>query len=225
MSIKSNYHSIRFHIPDWVTIVGAVKQRSKEEVIELIEAGIQDIGENYVQEAESLREELGDYASKVRWHMIGHLQSNKIKKAISAFDMIQTISSIKQSQDINRRIEETTKRKISCLIEVNIGAEDSKSGMGADLEVITDLARTISRLPFLTLDGFMTIGPFSEDPEESRPYFKQTKIIFDKIKDLDLHDVSLKILSMGMSNNYTVAIEEGANMIRLGTVIFGPRKG
>src|SRR6056297_3718314 len=129
MSIKSNYQKLRKEIPDHVTIVLAGKTKSAEEIKEVIDAGATDIGENYVQEAETIRQELGDQANKVRWHMIGHLQKNKINKALPIFDVIQTVDSLKKAGDIDKRVEKAGKEIIPVLIEVNIGNEDSKTGL------------------------------------------------------------------------------------------------
>lgn len=222
MSIRDNYLKIRDDIPDDVTIVVAAKTRTVEEVKEIIQAGATDIGENYIQEAEQMCEDLGEINKQVRWHMIGNIQKNKINKALPLFNIIQTIDSLKHAEDINLRAERINKI-ISVLIEVNIGSEITKSGVEPDFEVIKNLADEISNLKFLKLEGLMTMGPISGDPEEVRPYFRKTKQIFGRIDDLNINNIKMKTLSMGMSNSYKVAIEEGSNMVRLGTVLFGKR--
>lgn len=222
MTITENYQKIRNEIPWKVTIVLAAKTRSKDEILEEIAAGATDIGENYVQEAEEMRNSLGELAEKVRWHMIGHLQTNKINKALKIFDVIQTIDSLEKAMDINKRAERIGEI-IPVYIEINIGSEDSKAGVKPDYQVIEDLIRKISKLTHLKIEGLMTMGPRSGNPEDIRPYFRKTKEIYERIKILKLPNVDMKTLSMGMSNSYKVAIEEGSNMIRLGTAIFGER--
>ena len=221
MSIRENYLRIRGEIPEYVKIVLAAKTRTKEEIEEAIEAGAEIIGENYVQEAEKMYQELKDKAKKVKWHMIGSLQKNKINKALKIFDCFQAIDSIELAEALNKRAERTGKA-ISVFIEVNIGSEITKSGVEPDYEVIEKMAIKISKLSYLKLEGLMTMGPRTGNPEDSRVYFRKTKDIFEKLKG-NVSNGNLKYLSMGMSNSYKIAIEEGANMVRLGTVIFGKR--
>ncbi len=224
MSIKENYQKIREQIPDNVTIVLASKMRTPEEIEEVIEVGATDIGENYVQEAENMHDALSEKARRVRWHMIGYLQKNKINKAVEIFDVIQTVDSLKTAVAIDKRVERAGK-KISVLVEINIGSEMTKAGVKPEYEVIENLVGEISKLEYLRLEGLMTMGPRFGNPEDSRPYFKKTKNIFGRIKGLSLPGVKMETLSMGMSNSYKVAVEEGSNMVRLGTVVFGERKG
>jgi len=222
MSIAENYLKIRQSVPEHVTIVLACKKRTPEEVAEVIEAGATDLGENYIQEGEKMFHALGDSDHKPRWHMIGPLQKNKINKALKIFDVVQTVHSPEQAAEIDKRAQAIGK-KVGVFIEINIGEESAKSGITAEYEDVKSLAEDISKLPALNLQGLMTMGPFFGDPEAIRPYFRRTKEIFDKIKALNLLDTNLKYLSMGMSDSYKIAIEEGSNMIRLGTIIFGPR--
>ncbi len=222
MSIAENYQKIREEIPDNVTIVLAGKTRTPEEIEEVIEAGVTDIGENYVQEAEKMYDSLGKKAKKVRWHMMGHLQKNKINKTLRIFDVIQTVDSLEKAAAIDKRAK-GTEETISVYIEINIGSEMTKAGLKPEYEVIENLVREISKLEHLSLEGLMTMGPRFGDPEDSRPYFAKTRDIFERIKALNLPGVKMEILSMGMSNSYKVAIEEGSNMVRLGTVVFGER--
>ncbi|MBU4284100.1 MAG: YggS family pyridoxal phosphate-dependent enzyme, partial [Nanoarchaeota archaeon] len=189
-----------------------------------IEAGATDLGENYVQEAQEMHEQLGEIAKKVKWHMIGNLQTNKINKVIPIFDVIQTVESYEKAQDIDKRVEKAGKSVMPVYIEINIGEEVQKAGIKPEYEVIENLVKQISGLSHLSLEGLMTMGPRFGDPENSRQYFRRTKEIFDKIKALNLPNVSMKTLSMGMTNSYKVAVEEGSNMVRIGTVIFGERK-
>jgi len=229
MSIAENYKKIRKEIPGHVTLVIAAKQRTKEEIEELIEAGATDLGENYVQEAQEMHEQLGEITKKVKWHMIGHLQKNKINKVIPIFDIIQTVDSYEKAQAIDKRVEAAGKTIMPVYIEINIGSEDSKAGIKPDEhepfeEYIKNLIKNISKLEHIRVEGLMTMGPRFGDPENSRQYFKRTKEIFDNIKKLNLPNVNMKTLSMGMTNSYKVAIEEGSNMVRIGTAIFGERK-
>ena len=223
MSITENYQKIRETIPEHVTIVVAAKQRTPNEITEVIKAGATDIGENYVQEGEKIYNTLSKEREKVRWHMIGHLQTNKINKALKIFDVIQTIDSLEMAQAIDKRVEHTEKKVIPVYIEINIGSEISKSGIKPDYKIIEKLAKSILELEHLRLEGLMTLGPIAGDPEHIRPYFREVRGFFEKIRGLNLPGIEMKTLSMGMTNSYKVAIEEGANMVRIGTAIFGAR--
>ena len=228
MSVSKNYARIRREIPDNVTIVVSCKTRTAEEISEVIEAGATDIGENYVQEAGQMYSALKKDAAKVRWHMIGSLQTNKINKALRIFDAIQTVESLPKAIAIDRRVERARKQRVPIYIEINIGSEDSKAGIKPIEhepfdEYMENLVRDISRLEHVRLEGLMTMGPRFGNPEDVRPYFRRTKKIFEKIKILRLPNIDMKYLSMGMTNSYRVAIEEGSSMVRIGTLIFGKR--
>lgn len=223
MSIAENYRRLREEIPGHVTIVLAAKTRMAREVAEAIEAGATDIGHNYVQEAGSMHAALGDAAARVRWHMIGHLQKNKINKALPVVDMIQTIDSARAAEAVDKRVEAAGKAAVEVLIEINSGGELSKSGLRADYDAVCGVARGVAALPHLRLRGLMTMGPFLDDPEGMRPCFRATKRIFDRLGREGIPGVRMEILSMGMSDSYRVAIEEGSTMVRLGTIVFGPR--
>jgi pyridoxal phosphate enzyme (YggS family) len=228
MGITENYLKIREEIPEDILIVVASKTRTPEEIIEIIEAGAINIGENYVQEAEKMKQELGEKANTIKWHMIGHLQKNKITKALPVFDVIQTIDSLEKAQAIDKRTERAGKNVIPVLVEINIGSEGSKAGIKPEEhepfeEYMEKLIRDVSRLEHLKVQGLMTMGPRFGNPEDSRPYFRRTREIFEKTRDLNIPNVDMKYLSMGMTNSYRVAIEEGSNMVRIGTAIFGPR--
>jgi pyridoxal phosphate enzyme (YggS family) len=230
MSIVKNYKRIREEIPDNVTIVVAAKTRTAQDIEQAIDAGATDIGENYVQEAGSIYSSLRKKARKVRWHMIGHLQTNKINKALRIFDVIQTIDSLGKAAAIDKRIEGAKKQIVPVYIEINIGSEDSKAGIKPAEhepfdEYMEKLVADMSKLEHLRIEGLMTMGPRFGNPEDIRPYFRRTRKIFERIKGLDLPNVDLKYLSMGMTNSYRVAIEEGSNMVRIGTAIFGERNG
>lgn len=217
MSIKENVQKILNQLPDNVKLVAAGKTRSMKEILETIQAGVKIIGQNYVQEAEKSYQTMGNLA---RWHLIGHLQTNKVKKAVKIFDVIQTVDSIKLAKEINKRCRQINKI-MPILIEINSGQEEQKSGIFP--EKAMDLIKNISGFENIKIMGLMTMGPQFGDPENSRSYFVKTKKIFESIKALDLNNVEMKYLSMGMTNSYKIAIEEGANIVRIGTKIFGQR--
>jgi len=229
MSISTNYAKLREEIPDYVTIVVSCKTRTAEEIEEVIDTGATDIGENYVQEAGQIYSALRKKAANLRWHMIGHLQTNKINKALRVFDVIQTVDSLEKAASIDERVERTRKQIMPIFIEINIGNEDSKAGLRPDEhepfeDYMENLIRDMSRFEHLRVEGLMTMGPRFGNPEDVRPYFRRTRRIFERIRALDLPNVDMKYLSMGMTNSYKVAIKEGSNMIRIGTAIFGERK-
>jgi len=215
--IREKVKKLLGELPKGVLLVGAAKTRTPDEVLEAVEAGLEIVGENYVQEAERAFEKLGQ---RVRWHMIGHLQTNKVKKAVRVFDMIETVSSTRLAEEIDKTCMKIGK-VMPVLIEINSGEEEQKSGVKPD-EALA-LIRALSSLENIKIVGLMTMGPFTGDPEESRPYFQKTKKIFDTLKAMDLPGVEMAYLSMGMSNSYQVALEEGANMVRIGTKLFGER--
>jgi len=215
--ISKNVAQLLAELPEGVQLEAASKTRSPAEILEAVEAGVKIIGENYVQEAERAHEVVGN---RVQWHFIGHLQRNKVRKAVRLFDMIETVDSIAVAREIDRRCSQIGK-VMPVLIEVNSGREQQKSGVYP--EAVEQFAREISTLPNIVVQGLMTMGPAVGDPEDARPYFVETKRVFDKIKRLSLAGVTMKYLSMGMTNSYRVAIEEGANIVRIGSQIFGER--
>jgi len=230
MSISANYAKIAQQVPDYVTIVVSCKTRTAEEIEEVIDAGATNIGQNYVQETGQIYVALRKKAAKVRWHMIGHLQTNKINKALRIFDVIQTIDSLEKAVAVDKRVGGARKQIMPVFVEINIGSEDSKAGIKPQEhepfeEYIEKLITDMSELEHLRVEGLMTMGPRFGNPEESRPYFTRMRRIFEKIRELDLTNVDMKYLSMGMTNSYRVAIEEGSNMVRIGTAIFGERNG
>ncbi|MFC1969056.1 YggS family pyridoxal phosphate-dependent enzyme [Chloroflexota bacterium] len=215
--IEQNVRQVLSDLPDGVQLVAAAKTRRPEEVLRAVEAGVKIIGENYVQEAEQAYQLVGN---KAEWHFIGHLQRNKVKKAVSIFDMIETVDSVELAKEIDKQCAQANKA-ISVLIEVNSGREKQKSGvLPEDTE---QLVREISGLRYVKVMGLMTMGPFAGDPENSRPYFVETRRIFESLKKLDLPNAEMRFLSMGMTNSYHIALEEGANLVRLGSRIFGER--
>jgi pyridoxal phosphate enzyme (YggS family) len=217
VTIRENVKQILSELPPGVALVAAAKTRSPGEIQEAVEAGIRVIGENYLQEAESAYQAVGD---KAKWHFIGHLQKNKVKKAVRLFDMIETVDSVEIAREISKRCAQIGKT-MPVLIEINSGREAQKWGVLPEKAI--ELVREISNLPNLKIMGLMTMGPLLGNTEDLRPYFRETKKLFSEIRELNLPNVSMKYLSMGMTDSYQVAIEEGANMVRLGTKIFGER--
>ena len=216
--IREQAKKLLAELPEGILLVGAAKTRTPDEILEAIESGLEIVGENYVQEAEKAFEKIGH---KAKWHMIGHLQTNKVKKAVRVFDMIETVSSMRLAEEINKTCAKIGK-VMPVLIEINSGEEEQKSGVNPD--EAEALIRSMSALKNIRVMGLMTMGPFTGDPEESRPYFRKTKKLFDALKALALPGVEMTHLSMGMSNSYKVALEEGANMVRIGTKLFGQRE-
>jgi pyridoxal phosphate enzyme (YggS family) len=215
--IREQVKKLLGELPEGVLLVGAAKTRTPDEILEAIEAGLEIVGENYVQEAEKAFEQIG---RRAKWHMIGHLQTNKVKRAVAVFDMIETVGSLRLAQEIDKACAKAAK-VMPVLIEINSGQEEQKSGVDPDEAV--HLIRAVAPLKNIRIMGLMTMGPFAGDPEASRPYFQRTRKICDTLKAMDLPGVEMRYLSMGMSNSYKVALEEGANMVRIGTRLFGER--
>jgi len=217
MMIEENVKKILQELPPGVELMAAAKARTPEEIVRAAQAGVKIVGENYVQEALAAFDVVGH---RVKWHFIGHLQRNKVKKAVEIFDMIETVDSPELSKEIDKRCSQREKI-MAVLIEINSGREKQKFGVFP--EDADDFIKEISGLKNIKIEGLMTMGPMFGDPEDARPYFVETKKLFDRIKTLNLPGVEMKYLSMGMTNSYQVAIEEGANIVRIGTKIFGPR--
>lgn len=218
MGIKENVRKILSEIPEHVTLVAAAKTRTAEEILESIEAGVRYVGENYVQEAERV---LPAIKGKCLLHMIGHLQRNKVKKAIELFDMIQTVDSLKLAVEIDKRAGAIGK-VMPILIEINSGREPQKSGVMP--EDLFELLESLSSLKNIKVEGLMTMGPALESPEELKPYFRLTRKLFEDASKYSGPNIEMKWLSMGMSDSYLIAIAEGANMVRIGSKIYGRRK-
>jgi len=216
--IKQNVIELIAELPEGVELVAAAKARTTQEVLEAVQAGIKIIGENYVKEAKEAHELVGDRA---KWHFIGTLRKHNVRKTVlEIFDMIETVDSLEIAREIDKKCAQIGKT-MPLLIEVNSGRERQKSGvLPGDAE---QLVREISILRNIKVMGLMTMGPRFGNPEDSRPYFAETRRIFEKIEALKLPNVEMKYLSMGMTNSYQVALEEGANIIRIGTKIFGAR--
>jgi pyridoxal phosphate enzyme (YggS family) len=216
-TIRENVLMILSEIPPSVIVVAAAKAKTALEVRESLDAGITAVGENYLQES---REVIGAIGNRATWHFIGHVQKNKVKHVVPLFDMIETVDSKELAVLIDQQALKYGKI-MPVLIEVNIAHEETKHG--AMPEDVAGLIKEIGSLPNLKVNGLMTMGPFLEDPAGLRPYFRQTKALFDEIKTLMIPNVQMEHLSMGMSDSYHIAIEEGATMVRIGTKIFGPR--
>jgi pyridoxal phosphate enzyme (YggS family) len=216
--IAESVQRIKADLPPGVLLVAAAKTRSLAEVEAVIEAGVKDIGYNYIQEALPIIAAIKDHAT---WHMIGHLQTNKAKYVAESFDICQTIDSWRLAKYLDHRCEMVGK-KMPVLIEINSGEESNKTGVLP--ENLDALVRKMVNLKYLQVKGLMTMGPRFGDPEKSRPYFKLTKNAFETIKSLNLPNIEMKYLSMGMSNSYKIAVEEGSNIVRVGTKLFGERE-
>ncbi len=224
-SIKENLLRVKERIEraaqkvgrDWneIKLVAVSKTVEAARIREAIEAGVSILGENYVQEAQKKIEVIG---KPVSWHFIGHLQSNKAKYAVRLFDVIHSVDSIPLAEELNRRAEQADKM-VKVMIEVNLSKEATK--FGTDEERMLNLAKRIQNLKHLSLEGLMTMPPYFDSPEMSRPYYTALREIRERMAK---EEMPIKDLSMGMSNDFEIAIEEGATYVRVGTAIFGPRK-
>lgn len=221
-AVKENVHELLDEIPNGVELVAATKGRKPEEIIKAIEAGVKIIGENYIREAKKAYKVVG---KRAQWHFIGISQIEKHdllrRKNLVMFDMIETIDRLEIAAEIDERCALIDK-VMPILIEVNSGKEPQKFGVLPQDAV--GLVREISALSNLKIMGLMTMGPRFGNPENSRPYFVETRRLFEQIKELNLPNVEMKYLSMGMTNSYRIALEEGANMVRIGTKIFGEKR-
>lgn len=197
-----------------IKLVGITKTVSVEKIREAAEAGVRVFGENYVQEA---KEKIAAIGHGVEWHMTGHLQRNKAKEAVAMFDMVQTIDSVELAVELDKRAKAGGKT-IRGLVEVNLAGERSKAGIGKDS--LIPLLTAIKELGNLSIQGLMTIPPYFDNAEGVRPYFRALRELRDKAHN---EGFPLQELSMGMSHDFEVAIEEGATMVRIGTAIFGKR--
>ena len=201
-----------------VTLIAVSKRKPAEMIQQAIDAGQKDFGENYIQEAMEKIDILG--RGSAIWHFIGHLQSNKAKFAVKYFDLIHTVDTVKLAKEINRQAEKIGKAQ-NILLQVNIAQETTKSG--ARENEVVDIAKQVCQFDNLHVSGLMCMPPFFDDPEAAREYFKQLKQLSIEIEQLNLPHTDMTHLSMGMSNDFTVAVEEGATLVRVGTAIFGAR--
>jgi pyridoxal phosphate enzyme (YggS family) len=217
-SIEERARRLFSEIPPGVTVVAAAKMRTPDEVRAVLAAGISIVGENYVQEAEAAQAAVSRAAAK--WHLIGRLQRNKAKDAVRLFDLIQTVDSVRLAEAVDAA-SHAVGRVTPILIEVNSAREPQKSGVLP--EEVADLVRALETFQAVHVVGLMTMGPLVADPEALRPAFRDTKRLFDELSGHGLEHAQMRILSMGMSESYRMAIDEGATMVRVGTALFGPR--
>jgi pyridoxal phosphate enzyme (YggS family) len=226
--IKENYDKIYQQVkdaavscsrkPEDVKLIAVSKRKSVELMLNALDAGAKEFGENYIQEAVEKIERIGK--DKACWHFIGHLQSNKAKLAVNYFDYIHTVDTVKLAKQINNQANNINKiQKI--LVQVNIGDEKTKSG--SNIEQVLEVIKQISTFDNISIRGLMCMPPYSSEPEEARGYFKKLVSIKEGILTLGIENISMEHLSMGMSNDFKVAIEEGSTMVRVGTSIFGKR--
>ena len=204
--------------PEDITVVAVSKTVNYQRAKEAVEAGINNLGENRVQELVSKYEELK--STDVKWHMIGHLQKNKVKYIIDKTELIHSVESLELAEEINKRAIKNN-LTANVLIELNIGEEESKFGINE--ENVYNFLSSMEKFENIKVLGLMTVAPFCENPENVRWVFKKMKNIYDKASTMKLQNVQMKYLSMGMTNDFEIAIEEGSNIIRVGTAIFGAR--
>lgn len=227
MDIRNNFNKIKEEInkaihnsnksAKKVSLIVVTKNRSIAEIKEVLNAGHYLLGENRVQE---LKEKYDQLPPEVEWHLIGHLQKNKVKYITEKVKLIHSLEKYSLAKEINKRMEPLQK-PMNCLVQVNIAEEESKFGLKK--EDVIPFMQEISLLPWLKIKGLMTIAPEVENPEEVRPVFKEMYDLFTTLQKGEIPGVEMDILSMGMTNDFKVAIEEGANMVRIGSAIFGPR--
>ena len=232
MSTADNIAAIRQRIetaarrvgrnPEEIALMAVSKTHPPEIIREAYLAGIRVFGENRVQEFAGKSATLLELAGS-EWHMIGHLQSNKAGKAAELFAAVDSVDSVKVADRLNAAAEKQNK-KLAALIEVNVGGEEAKSGIAPGSQDLEDLLLAAPRFAALQFRGLMTVPPFTEDPEQARPYFKKLRDLRDAIGRRRLPAIGMDVLSMGMSHDFAVAIEEGSTCVRVGTAIFGQRK-
>jgi PLP dependent protein len=207
--------------PAQITLMAVSKTFPASAIRAAYQAGIRGFGENRVQEFAGKTEELRDLRDAC-WHMIGHLQSNKAAKAAELFHAVDSVDSLKLAEKLNEAAGKMVK-KLEILIEVNVGGEAAKTGVAPESQELEQLLTTIPQLEHLELQGLMTIPPFFDDPEAARPYFRKLRELRDRIATRKLPGIGMDVLSMGMSHDFEVAIEEGSSCVRVGTAIFGER--
>jgi pyridoxal phosphate enzyme (YggS family) len=214
-SVEQSARQILDSVPSDVIVVAAAKGRTLPEVDAAIQAGITHIGHNYVQEAQMMVQALTGITT---WHMIGHLQRNKAKKAVKIFNVLETVDSLRLAQAVDRHCADIGK-VIPVLVEINSGEESNKTGvLPRDVD---KLVASLAELQHINVQGLMTMGPRFGNPENARPFFQETRQVFERLSKSNIPNIEMRYLSMGMSNSYRVAIEEGANIVRIGTNIFG----
>jgi len=231
MSIAENIVLVRERIaaaarrvgrnPDEVTLMGVSKTFPVESIREAYTAGLRVFGENRVQEFSAKATALLDLSDS-EWHLIGHLQTNKAAKAVELFDAVDSVDSVRAAEKLNS-IADGANKILPVLIEINVGGESAKSGVALGSDELELLLQGAPRWGNLTIRGLMTVPPYTEDPEGSRAYFRQLRQIRDGIAARGLPKIGMAVLSMGMSHDFEVAIEEGSTCVRVGTAIFGER--
>lgn len=204
--------------PEDILIIGVTKTIEIDKILKLIDAGINDLGENRVQE---FCEKYDNINRACNWHLIGHLQTNKVKFIIGKVKMIHSLDRLELAREIQRRAEASGKT-VDVLVQVNVAAEESKSGISP--EETESFLRELAGYSNIKVRGLMTIAPYVENPEDTRVVFRELRKIFIDIKRKNIDNICMDFLSMGMSNDFDIAIEEGSNMVRIGTAIFGTRK-
>jgi pyridoxal phosphate enzyme (YggS family) len=207
--------------PDEIALMAVSKTFQPSQIREAYRAGVRLLGESRVQEFAAKAAALRDL-EKIEWHMIGHLQTNKTSKAAELFDAVDSVDSVRLAEKLNASVREF-RRKLSVLIEINVGGEQAKAGISADSSELEELLQAAPRLDHLEFHGLMTIPPFTDDPQQPRPYFRKLRELRDQISARRLPNIGMDTLSMGMSHDFEVAIEEGSNCVRIGTAIFGER--
>jgi pyridoxal phosphate enzyme (YggS family) len=205
--------------PEEVLLVGVTKTFSAAQIREAMKAGLRDFGESYAQELREKRKQLTD--EEIRWHFIGHLQTNKVKYLTDFVYLIHSVDNIRVAEEISKRAA-IAGRSVDILLEVHTTTEPTKYGVRPEETI--DLAKQISTLPRVSVQGLMTMGPFSDDPNDSRPSFRQLAELRQQIEGEGIPGISMRHLSMGMTHDFEVAIEEGATIVRIGTAIFGERR-
>lgn len=228
MSIRENILNIKDRIeksaqkagrdPSEITLIGVTKQVKYDRISEALQNGLNQFGENYAQEFRDKYNLLKDHNSRIKWHFIGHLQKNKIKYVVDKVDLIHSVDNMQLAKELNKRAENLDKN-INVLIEINSGGEENK--IGINFGEAKKLLKKINEFKHLHVKGFMTMTPYFDDPEKARPFFKQLREFRDQMLE---KFPSVKELSMGMSSDFEIAIEEGATIVRIGSAIFGPRQ-
>jgi pyridoxal phosphate enzyme (YggS family) len=232
MSVSENISRVREQIaaaarrsgckPEKITLMAVSKTFPADSIHEAYQVGLRVFGESRVQEFAGKAAMLGDLRD-AEWHMIGHLQTNKAGRATELFSAVDSVDSLRLAEKLNSAVEQLGK-KLAVLIEINVGGESVKSGIAVDSPELGNILQASPRLEHLEIRGLMTVPPFTEDPGEARPFFKKLRELRDQIATRKLPAVNMDVLSMGMSHDFEIAIEEGSTCVRVGTAIFGERR-
>ncbi len=231
MSVSENIALVREQVaaaarragrqPENIELIAVSKTFSPALIREAYAAGVRRFGENRVQEFAAKIEALRDLR-EVEWHMIGHVQANKAAKAVELFDFVDSVDTLRVARRLNTAAAQAGKN-LTALLEINIGGEPAKSGVAPESTELEDILQAAAELNDLHIRGLMTVPPFADDPEEARPYFRRLRDLQEQIAARNLPGVEMDMLSMGMSHDFQIAIEEGATCVRVGTAIFGGR--